>query len=256
MTPTPIHDTDLADRQQAKAALHQSLRIHGGDPAQSSVAAVIERLIAINPTPAPARATSQLEGDWRLISVPNFPGGEQLADGRYSYTLGRLAFNMFQPQNMKVVINQVSQPVWPIADSPHHSHDIVVDFTTLGLEEPLQGRVRNLGICQPATDNQLQVQFTGGVLEPVADTDRNHWRAVFGNPDATPPAGLKAWIQGLVLKLMFGLVPPGEMTADTDRVEFQMRRSPKGKLTILYLDEDLRITQGEKGTVLVCERQS
>ncbi|MEQ8957811.1 MAG: PAP/fibrillin family protein [Coleofasciculus sp. C2-GNP5-27] len=35
-----------------------------------------------------------------------------------------------------------------------------------------------------------------------------------------------------------------------------MKRSPKGKLELLYLDEELRITRGEKGTVLVCERQN
>jgi hypothetical protein len=35
-----------------------------------------------------------------------------------------------------------------------------------------------------------------------------------------------------------------------------MTRSPRGNLEILYLDNDLRITKGEKGTVLVCERQT
>ena len=53
--------------------------------------------------------------------------------------------------------------------------------------------------------------------------------------------------------MLFGLVPPKEMQAD-GKVEFQMKRSPKGSLEILYLDEELRITKGEKGTILVCER--
>jgi len=35
-----------------------------------------------------------------------------------------------------------------------------------------------------------------------------------------------------------------------------MKRSPKGKLELLYLDEELRITRGEKGTVVVCEQQN
>ncbi len=254
MASTPTHGNRLADRQQAKAALRQALQTCGGDPTQAPVVEAIERLIVCNPTPAPTRATDQLEGDWRLISAPSFPGGEQLADGRYSYTLGRLAFNMFQPQTLKLVIDQVSQPVWPIADGSHHTHDIVVDFTTLDLEIPLQGRVRNLGVCQPVTDNQLQVQFTGGVLEPTADSDRSHWHQVFGDLDTSPRIGLKARLQKLVLKLMFGLVPPREIAANTGQIEFQMRRSPKGRLDVLYLDKDLRITRGEKGTVLVCDR--
>lgn len=47
---------------------------------------------------------------------------------------------------------------------------------------------------------------------------------------------------------------PQGINPQTGQVSFQMRRSPKGKLAILYLDEELRITRGEKGTVLVCER--
>ncbi len=34
-----------------------------------------------------------------------------------------------------------------------------------------------------------------------------------------------------------------------------MNKSPKGKLQILYLDEELRITKGNRETVLVCQRQ-
>jgi len=44
------------------------------------------------------------------------------------------------------------------------------------------------------------------------------------------------------------------MDRQTGRVSFKMQRSPKGKLELLYLDEELRITRGERGTVLVCER--
>ncbi len=57
-----------------------------------------------------------------------------------------------------------------------------------------------------------------------------------------------------ILRMMFGIVPPQEMDHQTGRVSFKMQRSPKGKLELLYLDEELRITQGERGTVLVCER--
>jgi len=58
----------------------------------------------------------------------------------------------------------------------------------------------------------------------------------------------------LFLKFMFGLVPPDGVDPETGRSEFQMKRSPNGSLEILYLDEELRITNGEQGTVLVCER--
>jgi PAP_fibrillin len=57
-----------------------------------------------------------------------------------------------------------------------------------------------------------------------------------------------------LLKLMFGLVPAKGMNSETGEISFSMKRSPKGRLAILYLDEELRITRGERGTVLVFER--
>lgn len=44
------------------------------------------------------------------------------------------------------------------------------------------------------------------------------------------------------------------MSPETGEVSFTMQRSPKGRLEILYLDDELRITRGEKGTVLVCQK--
>jgi hypothetical protein len=240
---------------ELKKALRQGLAAHGGDPNHGAVATTIDQLTTLNPTAAPARQTDLLDGDWLLISAPNFPDGELRVDGTYAYTLGRLAFNMFQPKDLKVLINQVSQPVFPIEGTSQRTHDIVVQFTTLSEDfPPLQGLVRNLGICQPASDNTLQVQFTGGVLEPVEGTELKVWQQVFGQATAPARLSLKEWFQGLLLRFMFGLVLPDKMDTQTGRSEFQMKRSPKGSLEILYLDEELRITKGEKGTVLVCDR--
>ena len=249
---------DLLNHQaiQAKATLREALAAHNGDPHHPHVQDAIAHLTTLSPTPNPAHNTDLLMGNWRLISAPSFPDGEQRSDGSYVYTLGRLAFNMFQPQDLKVVINQVLQPVFPIAGGEQHTHNIEVEFTTLSPDiAPLSGVVRNLAVCWPYSDNVLQVWFTGGVLEPTEDTDLKQWQATFGNSSAPPrPNGLKNWFQGLLLKLMFGLVPPEAMNAETGRVEFQMTRSRKGMLTLLYLDDELRITRGQKETVLVCER--
>jgi hypothetical protein len=254
MNPNLLNTPDPA-RTDAKQALREALKNHGGDPKHPAVAAAIEHLATFNPTPAPARNPDQLDGNWKLISAPSFPDGELRTDGTYGYTLGRLAFNMFQPKELKVVINQVSQPVFPIPGTSQRTHDIVVHFTPLSETfASLQGIVRNLGVCEPSSDTALQVQFTGGILEPAAGTELQQWQAVFGNPTAPTPSGLKEWFQGLFLKYMFGLVPPKGMDATTGRIEFQMQRSPKGTLEILYLDDELRITRGQKETVLICER--
>ena len=68
--------------------------------------------------------------------------------------------------------------------------------------------------------------------------------------------GLKEQLISVFLKLMFGLTPPQSMNTETGEISFTMKRSPKGSLEVLYLDEELRITKGEKGTVLVFERQT
>jgi hypothetical protein len=254
--PSKLHDTDQT-RATAKAALRDALSAYEGEPHHTEVAQKIADLVALNPVPAPALAEELRDGDWTLISAPSFPDGERRPDGTYCYTLGRLAFNMFQPRDLKVVINRVSQPVLPIAKGKQRSHDIVVEFTTVSKDTPtLRGIVRNLGVCQPEGDDKLRVQFTGGSLEPASGTDLAAWKQVFEHPERPPRGSLKEWWQNLMLRLMFGLVPPQGMDPDTGRTEFQMKRSPKGSLTILYLDEELRITRGQKETILVCERSS
>ncbi|MBD2261269.1 fimbrial protein [Pseudanabaena sp. FACHB-2040] len=243
-------------RNVLKDNLRAALTTHDGDPRHPSVIEIIENLATLNPTPVPTQTSQLLDGNWQLISAPIFPDGKRLADGTYCYTLGRLAFNMFQPQDLTVVIQQVFQPVLPMEEPMQRTHDIVVDFVIAHPNNPsLRGTVRNLGICKPASDTVLQVQFTGGVLEPAADTDLQQWNAIFENSKAPTHSSIKDWVQSQLLKLMFGLVPPKEINKETGRIEFQMRRSPKGSLTILYLDEELRITRGQRETVLVCERR-
>lgn len=242
-------------RNALKGDLRAALASHHGDPRHPVVTKIIENLATLNPTPIPTQNSQLLDGNWQLISAPIFPDGRRLADGTYCYTLGRLAFNMFQPQDLTVVILQVFQPVLPMEKPMQRTHDIVVNFAIVHPNTPsLRGTVRNLGICKPASDTVLQVQFTGGALEPAADTDLQQWSAIFENPKALPHSSIKDWFQNQLLKLMFGLVPPKEMDKETGRIEFRMRRSPKGSLTILYLDEELRITRGQRETVLVCER--
>jgi hypothetical protein len=244
----------VSERSMAKQALRAALANHHGDPTQPAVAAAIAGLAALTPHPAPARHPD-LIGNWRLLSAPSFPDGERQSDGTYAYTLGRLAFNMFPPQDLSVVIHQVWQPVFPITDTHQYTHDIVVKFTPLSDTVPaLAGIIRNLAVCQPSSDTELQVKFTGGVLEPAEGTDLKAWTTLFAASAAAHRLTWKGWWQTVALKVMFGLVPPDAMEAASGRLEFKMQRSPKGTLTILYLDDELRITRGQRETVLVCER--
>ena len=244
------------DRKAAKTRLRETLATYEGNTKQEAVIAAIEKLVSLNPTPAPARNEALMDGQWLLISAPNFPNGEHRADGKYIYTLGRLAFNMFQPTSLKIAIDRVMQPVVPVGKGQQRTHDIIVQFTTVDENTPtLQGVVRNLGVCEPADDKVLQVQFTGGELAPKNQNEMEAWRKIFGEQSKPARKGLKEILMTAFLRMMFGIVPPQGMDDQTGRVSFKMQRSPKGKLELLYLDEELRITRGERGTVLVCERQ-
>ncbi|MBD2209468.1 fimbrial protein [Nostoc linckia FACHB-104] len=242
--------------EAAKTTLRQALAASGGNTKDQEVIAAIENLQLLNPITAPARSDTLLDRNWLLISAPNFPGGEQLADGSFSYTLGRLAFNMFQPTGLKVTLQRVSQPVFLLGNGKQCSHDIVVEFTTIDESVPkLNGIVRNQGVCQVVSDTTLQVEFTGGILQPQDNQNLEEWKAVFGNQQPSARRGFKDILMSGFLNLMFGLVPPQGMNPDTGEISFTMRRSPKGRLEILYVDEELRITRGERETVLVSERQ-
>lgn len=242
---------DTETRTVAKTVLRQALADSNGNTKDKNVVEAIANLQALNPTTAPAQSPS-LNQNWLLISAPSFPYGEQLADGRFAYTLGRLAFNMFQPTKLKVVIDRVSQPVFLLADGETRNHDIVVEFTTIDdTLPPISGIVRNLATCKPISDRLLQAQFTGGVLQPQPTTNMKDWQHIFSEQGKPEQNTFKDKIMSVFLKLIFGLVPPQTMNSQTGEVAFTMNRSPKGKLEILYVDQEMRITKGEKGTVLV-----
>ncbi|MBW4490223.1 MAG: PAP/fibrillin family protein [Trichocoleus desertorum ATA4-8-CV12] len=243
------------EQKTAKQALREALMAYEGNPKHQAVAAAIEHLNRLNPIATLADYEALMDGEWLLISAPNFPDGERQPDGTYVYTLGRLAFNLFQPTSLRVVIDRVLQPVVPIDNGQQRTHDIIVEFTTQAKDiPPLQGIIHNFGICQVIDDKTLSVQFTGGALVPKHLDQMEMWQAVFGNQSKSEKRRFKEKVMSKVANLLLGIIPPQGMDHQTGKVSFTMQRSPKGRLTLLYLDEELRITRGERGTVLVCER--
>ena len=161
---------------------------------------------------------------------------------------------MFEPTSLKLVINSVKQPVVLLGEGEKRTHDIVVEFTMIEPNFPdLKGIVCNKGVCYPADDNNLQVEFTGGTLTPTESQNLETWKKIFSQPSPSKK-GFSEQLMSVFLKFMFGLVPPQGMNLETGEISFTMKRSPKGRLEVLYLDEELRITRGERGTILVCER--
>ncbi len=244
----------METRLAIKNELKEALKAYEGDVKHHLVKEKIAQLCQLNPTPTPTHSNQLESAEWLLISAPSFPQGEKLADGKYAYTLGRLAFNMFEPTSLKLVIDSVKQPVVLLGESEKRTHDIIVEFTIIDPAFPhLKGIVCNKGVCYPADDKTLQVEFTGGTLAPNPHQDLETWKKIFSQP-LPSKKGFGEQLMSIFLKFMFGLVPPQGMNLETGEIAFTMKRSPKGRLDVLYLDEELRITRGEKGTVLVCQR--
>ena len=251
-------DTKVAERNAAKSNLRDALNQHERDPKAEAVVAAISQLTALNPTPQPTQSGSLLEGNWLLINAPDFPGGKKTEDGKYIYSLGRLAFNLFQPADLQLLINRVTQPILPIQDGDKLTYNIEIEFTTLDENYPqLRGIVRNQGVCSPQNEKTLQVQFIGGELAPLDPEDPESmkaWMSVFGDQKSKQSLNIAQKIQSFVGKLIFGLEPPQGIDRQTGKASFNMKKSPKGSLEVLYLDEELRITRGNRGTVTACER--
>lgn len=240
------------DKDTAKNELRQVLKQYNGDTKNPNVMNTINKLSSFQ---GGEYEEKLLEGDWLLISAPSFPQAEQLPDGRFCYTLGRLSFNMFQPTDLKLVIDRVLQPVFPIDNTAQNTHNIVVEFTVIDNKYPeIKGILRNLGVCETNEHNRIKFKFTGGVLEPQIDVNLNTWKSIFANQKLVSKQSFKDKLKAIFLKFIFGLVHSKKMNQETGTINFEMKRSPKGSLEILYLDEELRITKGEKGTILACEK--
>lgn len=255
-----MNTTTNIQRDNAKKVLFEALKTSGGDTNNKIVVAAIEKLALLNPNSAPLENRSLLFGNWLLINAPNFLGRQSDRQGRCIYTLGRLAFNMFEPVKILVEIERVLQPVFSVGEANELTHDIVVEFKTIDENIPeLKGSVRNLAICSPKSQDTLQVRFTGGELVPLETKEASkmkEWLKVFGQESQKSQLSLREWISSVLIKSMFGITKASDIDSQTGKRTFVMKKSPKGILKILYLDDELRITRGNRETVLICQRQS
>ena len=252
-------DSTVTQREQAKADLKQALAIYSGDTKHPVVVAAIAKLADLNPTPRPVENQELLQGNWLLINAPNFPDRLEDEEDRYVYTLGRLAFNKFEPVNLRVAIERVTQPVFATGKKNEYTHDIVVEFKIIEQGFPkLKGIIRNLAVCSPVNQDTVQVKFTGGELMPFEKQDPEQikqWLNIFGSTQRISQIlfldRLKFWF----VQTMFGMGKVSKINPETGKQSFPIKKSPKGLLNLLYLDEELRITKGNRETVLVCQRQ-
>ncbi|KAL7550678.1 hypothetical protein ACHAWF_013895 [Thalassiosira exigua] len=241
-----------------------------------------------SPEWSPALDADANRGRWRSITTPPFPG--KLPDddaGRSRYTLGRMSFGMFKPTKAVCAVDDIVNVVEPRGsdggtdggnDAPPTAGDKADDENapawtqTYDIEvlmdveassgTKLPAKLTNYGECFPQSSTRLGVKFSKGTLEPRFSKDdaasAAAWKetfegAVAKEAEARSYLGAAAsWAIGALMKAMMGLEPPTDASDFTQT--YCIKRPYAGYLDVIYMDGDLRVTRGNKGTVVVTER--
>lgn len=238
----------------AKARVRSALADHEGCTKEAAVAEAIDALAALNPTAAPARS-ALLSGQWKQINAPEYPlvlGKDE--EGNQQYTLGRLAFNLFEPKDLVCSISDVMNPLSARATDETIDYAIEVPLSfSAESGERVRGKLLNFAECDVVADDRVSVRFLGGELRPEGEAPCAAWTATFGDALQTAKRGLGARASGWLMKRMMGLEPPRGMAAD-GVMAYSMSRAPEGWLDVIFLDDEWRITRGNRGSIVVCER--
>ena len=141
-----------------------ALAAHAGQTKAPEVAAAVDALATLNPTASPARAADVLLGQWKHINSPEYPGMLGLdADGKPRYTLGRLAFNLFEPKELECSISDILNPLRAREDDASvidYAIEIPISYDHAGTL--VHGRLLNFAECGVVSDDRLSVRFLGG----------------------------------------------------------------------------------------------
>jgi len=275
------HSSSLDDRlAAAKASFKALLQKHNGSAKSPEVVKALEELSALNPTTDAALA-SCFEGVFVSSTRPEFPGRLKQSpenDHIDQYTLGRMSFGIFQPKDLvctivktRNTIQLAPQEHTPGQDgSGNHSKaftyfletDIIIHTPKGNFEASLQMDAFCSSAKQPK--NRLGVTFTGGTMVPAlsvrSDADQlAAWKQVFEGAYQKAEAE-RSYVSSFftyIFKWIFQLTTPTDEEAakhESCAVRFEMKRCPHGYIDVVYLDDDLRVTRGNRGTIVVVER--
>lgn len=261
--PKVVDDEDVVE-DASTAARERFLTVladKGGDWRDEAVQAELELLEKSNPTADPALTGAYLDADWLQVSRPDYNYGG--TEGSTEYTLGQLSFNMYEPQDMKVQVEKTTQLVTPLDGDPDSRvWDISLHVTCADERYPpfkalltTHGRIKP-GKDQDGANRRLEVWFTSGELKPAPDTDpelRNQWATTFQSAQRERKRTIGSMLKGTMLKLMMGLSPP-EGVQEDGAITWEMSRPPHGYTDILYIDDKLRVTRGNRGSIVAVTR--
>jgi len=276
-----LSEDRLIQISAAKVHLKDMLAKHNRSAKHPEVAKAVEVLSALNPT-EDAALSPHFEGTFVSLTRPEFPGRikqEKENEHLDQFTLGRMSFNIFQPKDLVCTITGTRNILKRSLqeedkadgdDSSHTGRTFSYPLETHMLIHSPKGdfpaALQMEAFCSSAKQpkNRLGVAFIGGKMVPGVEirSDPNKlalWKEVFADAYKKADAE-RSYLSRLMLfffQWMFQLTTPtdkeAEQNADSS-VHFEMKRCPHGYIDILYLDEDLRITRGNRGTIVIVER--
>lgn len=249
-----------------------------GSTKDEKITDIITKLSERNPCKKGSSLLDLLPGDCRTVTIPHYPGRIKAEDESvFQYTLGRLSFNIFQPNELVCTVTAIRNQVQLLHNVPDSldvkqgdntavfSYNIICDLIIHTPDGDLEANLINEGFCRQSEDrdNRMKVTFKGGTLVPSSSTCDNDrllalWKKTFANAYeiANKRRSLLGWVYLFCLKLFLGLVLPTDYqnfgsTRHENAFNFEINRAPKGFIDVLYLDDHMRITKGNRGTITV-----
>lgn len=179
------------------------------------------------------------DGDWENVNTPAFQGRLGLTpDGLPLYTIGRLTFNQIpSAKDVVCTVEKMIQRVHPYSEIPaqvpeslqatldkypHQLRSNQIDTLFHVPDSPIRGILRMEGYTLPNEEepNKYDTWFLGGRCLPQEGVSFEEWAKLFAG------------------KLEYSLSSP--------MVAYQ---------TVIYLDETLRVSVGNRGTVMIVQRE-
>lgn len=190
---------------------------------------LISSLEKVNPNPDIRVVSHLYRGCFQLISG-TFKGtgkrGEAQKMVENTVTLGRAAFNAFKPTDIEIQLKRTYNHMGIEAGDSYY---VITQFSVSsdGIS-PVEGIYINRGVFNISGSAKMGIRFESSAMVPLnPKSDLESWLKIFkdANPSMNEEGSARV------------ALPPTE-----------------GSLEYLYLDDDLRITRGHRGAVVVVKR--
>mmetsp|Transcript_37585 Transcript_37585/g.91201 ORF Transcript_37585/g.91201 Transcript_37585/m.91201 type:complete len:291 (+) Transcript_37585:301-1173(+) len=247
-----------------KDHLRSLLNHHHGSTKEQDVIDVIENLSALSPYKKHSHEWLELfMGEFFAETSPNFPSRLPPAhegDKRVQYTLGKLSFNTFHPNNLVCTLLGVRNAVAPNPDGTF-TYDLICDIVVhLAEGEDIEAEICNESYCcKDDESDRIHVFFSGSKLSPAPSVLENDckmslWCNTFNEATLKTAEAKRTyfgWFMDQALKRMLGM---NVRVDESNSFRLEFKKAIKGHFDVLYLDEEMRITKGNRGTLVVVER--